>query len=164
VQDKIKAIQNMNFATAHNRIYARYKGFVCYADSLNYVNINFDGSIYRCTANDYKNENRLGYLDEEGNLIWEKQELLEQINKLANFENPLCLKCKKLAICGGFCFNRKVKFITKGECKCVKSQMDTGIESFVREYYYKRLKKRQLLNCTEMVSENGHNCTISDTP
>lgn len=147
VQNKIEALQTMKFATVQNAIYARYKGYVCYADSLNYININFDGSIYKCTANDYKKENRLGYVDKEGNLVLEKQQLLEQINNMANFENPLCLKCKRLAICGGFCFNRKMKFITKNEYKCLKSKMDADLDSFVRRYYNKRIENRQSIIC-----------------
>lgn len=136
-------VEKLGFALSHNTSYALYNGKVCYADSRNYANINFDGNVYRCTANDYVKKDRLGYLDEEGNIIWEKQELLKKAEELTNFDNSQCSKCKNLAICGGLCFNRKMTMLTTGKYSCVKAKLDTGVEAFVKEYYYNRLKKRQ---------------------
>ena len=146
VANNLKYIENMNFAISRNTPFARYKGMVCYADSENYANINYDGSVYRCTADDYKKEYRLGYLNEKGNIIWEKEELMKKVNEMSTFDNPICIKCKNLAICGGLCYKRKVNFIQTNKHSCAKSQLDTGVNDFVKEYYQTRIKKRQAIH------------------
>lgn len=145
IVEKVQKIKDLKYSTSHNASYRRYKGEVCYADSSNYANINFDGDVYRCTGNDYKRENRLGYLNEQGRIVWEQKELLNKVNDISNFENPVCLKCKKLAVCGGLCFKKKFKYITTGKHICSKSQMDTGLDVFVKEYYLRRVNQRKLL-------------------
>lgn len=146
VTNNLKYIDNMNFAISRNTPFERYKGMVCYADSENYANINYDGSVYRCTAEDYKKENRLGYLNEEGVIVWEKEELMKQVNESSTFENPICLKCKNLAICGGLCYKRKVNFIRTHKHSCAKSDLDTNVDDFIKEYYQTRIKKRQSIH------------------
>lgn len=143
VADNLKYIEDMDFAISRNTPYERYKGLVCYADSENYANINYDGSVYRCTADDYKKENRLGYLNEEGMIVWEKDELMKKINEISTFDNPVCVKCKNLAICGGLCYKRKLNFIQTNKHSCAKSDLDTNVNDFVKEYYHTRIKKRQ---------------------
>lgn len=152
VANNLQYIESMNFAISRNTPFARYKGMVCYADSANYANINYDGSVYRCTADDYKKENRLGYLNEDGVIVWEKAELMKKVNEISTFDNPICLKCKKLAICGGLCYKRKVNFIHTEKHSCVKSNLDTGVDDFVKEYYHTRIKKRQAINHKQLTS------------
>lgn len=146
VANNVKHIENMNFAISRNTSFERYKGVVCYADSENYANINYDGSVYRCTADDYNKENRLGYLNEEGVIVWEKADLMKKVNEMPTFDNPVCTKCKRLAICGGLCYKRKVNFIHTHKHSCVKPELDTDVDDFVKEYYHTRIKKRQIIH------------------
>ena len=145
--DNVGYIEKMGFMLSHNASFALYRGRVCYADSINYANVNYDGSIYRCTANEYKKQDRLGYLDENGEIVWERKELIDKVMSTPTFENEMCLKCKNLAICGGLCFNRRMNYLLTGKLSCVKSKLDTGgVSEYLKEYYKIRLEKRRKLN------------------
>lgn len=73
----------------------------CYADTRNSVTINYNGDIYKCTARDFSKENREGFIDENGNLIWENDSLNTRLD--SKFKNAPCLTCKILPICNGGC-------------------------------------------------------------
>lgn len=125
------------FRLSFNTSYNIFKGILCYADRKNYANINYDGKVYRCTAQDYTSENVLGHLSEEGDIVWDKERTLG-IGEKAFFDNPLCLECKYLAVCGGPCFFRwwsdfRKKNVT--ECPLKKIKVDTDLPTFIREYY-----------------------------
>lgn len=74
----------------------------CYANRKNYVAINHNGSVVKCTAHDdlYSKEPP-GQLNDDGSIIW-KEGFLGRFNK-KRFENSKCLKCKYLPICMGIC-------------------------------------------------------------
>lgn len=117
---------------------------LCYADRKNYANINYDGNVYKCTARDYTPENALGYLNAEGDIVWHK-ERTRGIDEKAYFDNPLCLDCKYLAVCGGPCFFRwwstfRNKNVT--ECPLREIKIDTDLSTFIREHY-KTVKNKQ---------------------
>lgn len=56
-----------------NTNYNKFGGISCYADRINYANINYDGNVYKCTAQDYTSETALGFLDENGQIRWDKE-------------------------------------------------------------------------------------------
>ena len=66
--------------------------------------------------------------------------------EIPTFDNPVCIKCKRLAICGGLCYKRKVNFIQTHKHSCVKPELDTDVDDFVKEYYHTRIKKRQIIH------------------
>lgn len=70
--------------------------------------------------------------------------MVNKILTTSTFENEMCLKCRNLAICGGLCFNRRMNLMNCSEQpSCVKAKLETGVDSYVKEYYNMRLKKRQ---------------------
>lgn len=73
----------------------------CYGDKKNSVVVNYNGDLFKCTAIDFMNTKRDGYLDHEGNLIWENGSLNKRLN--VKFTNEPCLKCRILPICNGGC-------------------------------------------------------------
>lgn len=73
----------------------------CYADKANEALINYNGDVFKCTARDFTTENRYGYLDNGGEIVWEKERLEKRLN--ARFKNPSCLKCRIAPICSGGC-------------------------------------------------------------
>jgi uncharacterized protein len=133
-------LRNEGFAISAEVNFNIFKGIVCYSDITNYININYDGRIYRCTANDYKPENSLGFLGEDGIIRWTKKEY-KDIGKRAFFDNSVCLKCSYLAICGGPCFSKWFDFKTKGlkVCPLINHHPDIDIATFIHEYYNKCL-------------------------
>ncbi len=46
----------------------------CYADRRNSCVINYNGDLYKCTAIDFANTERDGYISEDGSLIWGKRQ------------------------------------------------------------------------------------------
>ena len=58
-------VQKIGFPLASSTAYNLFQGRLCYADAMNYANINFDGNVFRCTAYEYCSGNRMGYLNDE---------------------------------------------------------------------------------------------------
>lgn len=74
----------------------------CYADKLHQYSINYDGRIFKCTAQDYGDDKVIGLLKSDGSVEW-KDKLLSELFSYSTFENEKCLKCKSLPICMGPC-------------------------------------------------------------
>lgn len=142
LEENFVKLKETGFKLSFNTTYNIFKGIVCYADRKKYANINYDGNIYRCTAQDYTSENVLGHLNNDGNIVW-NEERTEGIGEKAFFDNPLCVKCRFLAVCGGPCFFRWWSVFRKknvSECPLEKMKIDTDLSVFIREYYDFRKK------------------------
>lgn len=86
----------------------------CYADKKNQATINYNGEIFKCTARDFKSENREGFLQEDGSVLWnEKHDNRMNIK----FKNKPCLTCKILPICNGSCSQLALE--SQGQEYCV---------------------------------------------
>ena len=149
--DKVKVILNENldklrergFQISFNTSYNIFRGILCYADRKNYVHINYDGRIYRCTARDYTADNALGYINKEGEIIWENHSL-KDFGKRALFDNPLCLDCKYLPVCGGPCFSKWIEIFKDRkliECPLKKMKSDLGLSDFIKKHYIESKRK-----------------------
>jgi uncharacterized protein len=122
------------FKVSRNIQFAPYKGNICYGDKPTYVNVNFDGFVYRCTAQDYQSKNALGYIDEEGEIVWTRDDF-RVLDEKPSFENERCLGCRFLPLCGGPCFNKRLQMLTNGGTFCSLEKMDTDIETYLIETY-----------------------------
>nr|WP_288836368.1 radical SAM protein [uncultured Flavobacterium sp.] len=110
----------------------------CYADKRNSAVINYNGDIFKCTARDFTTVKRAGYLNTNGELIWENDYLEKRMN--AKFQNKPCLSCRLMPICNGGCSQHALEALG-GEDYCVyhgdenekdkvvKSKIDEIIES-----------------------------------
>lgn len=146
LMEHLKYIKELGYPLVNNTAFDIYRGKQCYADMINYANINYDGNVFRCTAKEYSPENRLGYLDANGDIVWTKQDLVRKVIESPTFENENCLKCKNLAICGGLCFNHRWNCINNSQKpECIKSKVDTDVNSFLKSYYQIHLKRREQL-------------------
>lgn len=140
----MEKLRNKNFKLAYHLDMNFVRGCLCYADRKNYANINFDGKVYRCTAMDYNAANSLGYLDNEGNIIWNDGKMQGMENK-AYFEDSKCMDCNLLPVCGGPCFMRKYQSITQKKDFCVKDKLDSDISIFVKQYYRTVQKNKSII-------------------
>ena len=144
LENHYASLKKMGYKVILSAIYNIFKGTLCYADKNNYANINYDGKIYRCTAQDYTPNTELGYLDDNGNIIWNNK--AKGINEKPFFDNDICLSCDLLPICGGPCFykwwsnfkNKKVK-----QCPFKNKKSDVDLSTFIKEYYEGFLKRKQ---------------------
>lgn len=78
----------------------------CYADRKNTVVVNYNGDLYKCTARDFIPENRDGYLDETGHIVWLKP---EDYRYSLRFKNEKCHTCRIAPLCAGGCTNYMMK-------------------------------------------------------
>ena len=83
----------------------------CYADKRNSAVINYNGDIYKCTARDFTRPNRAGFINEEGDLIWENDYLERRMD--VKFKNKPCLTCRLMPICNGGCSQHAMEALEK---------------------------------------------------
>lgn len=75
--------------------------FPCYADYANQMLVNYNGDFFKCTARDFTPSNRIGFLKENGDVIWLKENPCDRINRLS--PNECCSHCTIFPLCGGGC-------------------------------------------------------------
>ncbi|MBD5359754.1 MAG: radical SAM protein [Bacteroides sp.] len=86
-----------------NRHASRYR---CYADKHTHALVNYNGDIYRCTARDFKPENREGHLNEDGTITWNQ---LSQKRDSVLHNNQTCASCNIYPLCCGVCSQSKLE-------------------------------------------------------
>lgn len=91
----------------------------CYADKRNSAVINFNGDVFKCTARDFTHIKRDGYLDDQGDIIWENNSLERRMN--AKFKNKPCLTCRIMPLCNGGCSQLAVEFMESVDDYCIYS-------------------------------------------
>lgn len=106
----------------------------CYADKLNGAIINYNGDVFRCTALNFTEHQRDGYLTENGDIMWENNS--KEIRRNAKFNNKPCLHCRILPICNGGCSQKAIEY--QGQDYCIlgfdESEKDKAILSKLKEY------------------------------
>lgn len=100
----------------------------CYGDKKNTAIINYNGDVFKCTARDFTKENRDGFLDESGNIIWEKSQEYRLSLKL---KNPLCHNCRIAPLCGSGCSRYILEKEALGKPFCVFNQNDAEIDELI---------------------------------
>ncbi len=85
----------------------------CYADKRNQALINYNGEVFKCTARDFKSENREGVLNDEGKIIWNN--IFEKRMNI-KFKNKPCQTCSILPLCGGGCSQAALENINEDYC------------------------------------------------
>lgn len=86
----------------------------CYADKENNIVINYNGDLYKCTAQDFSFENREGFINEDGELIWNNKFMQRMSVK---YGNETCRKCILYPLCHGGCSQHILQSKRKG---CLK--------------------------------------------
>lgn len=85
----------------------------CYADYKNNFVINYNGNVYKCTARDFKDENRKGILTPEGDIIMD-----EAYNRCIQhkYERKACMDCIIFPICHAGCIQHKLEHPSNDTC------------------------------------------------
>lgn len=118
--------------------YRPHQFYRCYSDKLHHYAINYDGRIFKCTAQDYGDDKSIGKLNGDGTLSL-KQGLLSQLLSRATFENGRCINCKKLPLCMGRCMIRNHEARTQRiDLPCMSENAQYPFESHVIEVARKR--------------------------
>lgn len=74
----------------------------CYADKINTAIINYNGDVFKCSAQDFTSNNKNGVLNENGSIIWKNSPYSRLLLKL---KNKSCQNCRIAPLCGGGCTN-----------------------------------------------------------
>lgn len=86
----------------------------CYADYKNSALINYNGDVFKCTAVDFLNTKRDGYLSKNGEIVWENNSAEKRIN--SRFKNESCNNCRIQPICNGGCSQKALQWGGKNYC------------------------------------------------
>lgn len=101
-----------------------FSGF-CYGDLRNSCVVNYNGDLYKCTAVDFHNTTRDGYLSEEGILVWENDSLEKRM--ASKFTNPICKTCRIMPLCHGGCTKQSLS----SDNYCLHHQSDKEKDAVV---------------------------------
>lgn len=112
------------------------QGSVCYADRYMECVINYDGNVYKCTARDFKEENREGILNPDGSITWKIENVLKRVGQKIP---SVCSKCKVLPSCFGICSQ---KILEQGEPDCIFSSQQEINNSIIRSLNQKYLSEK----------------------
>lgn len=100
----------------------------CYGDFANNYVINYNGDVFKCTARDFCEENRLGKLMDDGEIVFNERALERTRNRWTHD----CLTCRRLPICP-ICSQVKSESID-GKCP-VHITPDVAAMN-IREYFF----------------------------
>lgn len=103
----------------------------CYADKMNEVLINYNGDVFKCTARDFCTENRYGYLDHSGNIVWDERLLEERMN--SRFKNLSCFDCRIAPICSGGC--SQILMENKQKDYCMYGHSEKKKDEIILDYF-----------------------------
>ncbi|MBD5184962.1 MAG: radical SAM protein [Bacteroidales bacterium] len=91
-------------ATVHGNFLLHDVRFPCYADKTNYILVNYNGDIFKCTARDFTSDNRVGKLKESGEIEYDSKFL--QLREGSKFFRKVCRSCRIAPLCGGGCIQK----------------------------------------------------------
>lgn len=141
LRDKLKEIKllfNRNGLKSGYWAYQTFSCTRCYADKLYHYAINYDGKVFKCTAQDYGDDKVIGVLNEDGNITWNAEYLSKLFSK-PSFENNRCMNCKALPVCMGPCIIRSYEAKTQGlDIPCVFENAQYSFDSFIVEEAFNR--------------------------
>lgn len=113
----------------------------CYADFDNHIVVNYNGDIYKCTARDFKPENRLGYINATGEIIYNAIATKRTEERLTK----QCLTCRMLPICT-ICFQQRSES-TDGMCPAPHTYDNATIN--IAKYFYDVIALNKRMNAHE---------------
>lgn len=110
----------------------------CYADRKNQAVINFNGDVYKCTARDFTEANRMGRLNDSGEIEWETEKIEQWAGR--RLSKDVCRRCRIAPLCGGTCTQRIVESGDRTEC--IRGLKEKGKDQVVTDRFYYRFVKQ----------------------
>ncbi len=110
LEEQIEYLRDHGIKVNYNRTLF-CQGTRCYADTLRQSVVNFDGTLYKCTARNFADKKAaVGYLTNDGKPHWHTNYYKYFTKPI--FDNEKCRECKYLPICLGTCSQ---KYVESGE-------------------------------------------------
>lgn len=79
----------------------------CYAERENQVILNYNGDVYKCSVCSFKPDERVGYLNQEGKIVYDETQLQKWVGE--NLFEDVCYSCKYLPLCMGGCRKMRIE-------------------------------------------------------
>lgn len=98
----------------------------CYADRSNHIGINYDGTLFHCTARDFNPANSEGFIDNTGKTVHNEKALLRTRLKWGYGK---CRTCKAYPLCHGKCSQFLIE--NQGKEGCPLGYSDEDIDSLI---------------------------------
>lgn len=114
--------------------------FSCYADKKHQALINYNGDIYKCTARDFSEKNRLGVLDKDGKIIWDEKKVKQREG--IRLSKQICKTCRIAPICGGTCTQRSLD--SNDPNRCTRGLEEPGKDNVVLNQFYYSIVKNEV--------------------
>lgn len=130
-------LKNLKKMVLKLNLTASTKKKACYADRYHQAVINYDGSVFKCTARDFaKTNERDGILMNDGRIDWDEKKFNKRLGK-TTIENKYCNNCKYLPLCFGPCSQKQLELTDMKDFKtiCYKGGMKTGLNRLYRDFY-----------------------------
>lgn len=110
LNEQIEYFRNKGIKVNYNRtVYCQ--GMRCYADTIRQSVVNYDGTLYKCTARDFADQKAaIGNLTDDGTPRWNAGYYKHFLKPV--FDNPKCRICQYLPVCLGTCSQ---KYIESGD-------------------------------------------------
>lgn len=123
-----QAFRRKGFSTSDINAQEKYR---CYAERKNHIVVNYDGSLFHCTARDFTEENSEGIICDDGSLhLNEKSKFRNKVK----WGNSTCMECRIYPLCNGLCSQQKVE--RSGALGCLagytEEKKDSILEKRVR--------------------------------
>ncbi|GHV44594.1 radical SAM/SPASM domain-containing protein [Bacteroidia bacterium] len=137
----------------------------CYVSRYNYLSVNCDGKIYKCTARGYTNQYVIGNFLDDGTIKWNVKELSKLYAK-ATFENTMCLNCTFLPICMGPCPQKMVEAEEQNiENICVMKLTEQSVKEKIIDLYefsLKNIKRNEIFFINNINDDSNAKCTVAE--
>ena len=128
LKNKIKHFRNIVSNYNFQSNIKSFNGYnsICYADfTHNYV-INYNGDLFKCTARDFKRENRIGYIGDNGDII------LHDTIKNTPYFTSQCYNCRLLPICT-ICSQQKLE-TKNNKCPGIDADLE-NVSTNIKKYF-----------------------------
>jgi uncharacterized protein len=113
----------------------------CYVSKYHYINMNYDGKIYKCTARNYIEPYEIGVMNDDGTIVWNESRISKLYSK-STFDNPVCPKCAYLPLCWGPCPQKMVELKESGIDKyCIQKDAERSMRERIIDLYESSIKR-----------------------
>ena len=129
-KDEMKVIDWLKEQGFVTNLPSKYISRRCYADFDNQVLVNYNGSLYKCTARDFKPDNQEGLLNEDGDLVYNsiyRQRMSEK------YGNEYCQQCMIYPLCHGGCSQSIMEHGGGADNVCMFGYTEEDKHTLVRE-------------------------------
>lgn len=108
----------------------------CYAERVHQYIVNYNGDIFKCSVGNFTREERIGFLNAEGEFLKEEVHYSKWF-KRNNFEDK-CYPCQYLPVCMGGCIKARIE--NNGNTGSVCKLVPSNTSSFVKQIVLKGLR------------------------